>query len=171
MLDRWVVPLAAVFDGTQFDARRNNNNIVPDVNRVAAHRYSLLRNIVQYQLYGVLVRVSGMLQVAQQLIIPLLALEFPLPGFKSLTDMLATSLRLDPAFRSAIRYWRHASSKLSKSEAERMRLKALCADRSSNFASRKGSPICRKSIRRMGACNGINMPCPRGSRLPVPRIA
>src|SRR5215213_5637178 len=98
MLDRWVVPLAAVFDGTQFDARRNNNNIVPDVNRVAAHRYSLLRNIVQYQLYGVLVRVPGMLQVAQQLIIPLLTLEFPLPGFKSLTDMLATSLRLDPDF-------------------------------------------------------------------------
>src|SRR5215212_3152086 len=99
MLDRWVVPLAAVFDGTQFDARRNNNNkVVPDVNRVAAHHYGLLRNIVQYQLYGVLVRVPGMLQVAQQLIIPLLTLEFPLPGFKSLTDMLATSLRLDPDF-------------------------------------------------------------------------
>src|SRR5215203_2967492 len=98
MLDRWVVPLAADFDGTQFGARRNNNNFVSDVNRVAAHRYGLLRNIVQDQFYGVLVRVPGMLQVAQQLIIPLLPLEFPLPGFKSLTDMLATSLSLDPDF-------------------------------------------------------------------------
>jgi hypothetical protein len=81
MLDRWVVPLAAVFDGTQFDPWRNNNNVVPDVNWLAAHRYGLLRNAVQDQLYGVLVRVPGMLQVAQQLIIPLLPLELPLPGF------------------------------------------------------------------------------------------
>jgi Type II CAAX prenyl endopeptidase Rce1-like len=50
MLDRWVVPHAAVFDGTQFDARRNNNNVVPDVNRVAARRYDLFRHIVQDQL-------------------------------------------------------------------------------------------------------------------------
>src|SRR5829696_10231138 len=96
MLDRWVVPLAAVFDGTQFDARRNNNNVVPDVNRVAAHRYDLFRHIVQDQLYAVLVRVPRMLQVAQQLIFLPLPLELSLPGFKALTDMLTTSLRLDP---------------------------------------------------------------------------
>jgi hypothetical protein len=46
----------------------------------------------------VLVRVPRVLQVAQQLIFVPLPLEFPLPGFKSLTDMLATSLGLDPDF-------------------------------------------------------------------------